>query len=121
MSQEYPRIRRITHRSEFQRLLSKGTRVRTSDLDVRELASPLGYVRVGLVVPKIGQTAVARNTLKRRLRELVRLHLLPLPASCDVAIRCQKSAYRRNFQTLQEQVARIGAGLVTQFGKAAEA
>ncbi len=121
MNREYPRIRRITHRSEFERLLKEGTRVRTLDLDVRALASPLGYLRVGLVVPKVGHTAVARNRLKRRLRELARLRLLPLPASCDVAIRCEKSAYRRTFDALEKEITDIGIALVTRFGRMADA
>ena len=36
-------------------------------------------MRVGLIVPRHRQTAVARNRLKRRLRELTRLRLLPQP------------------------------------------
>ena len=111
MGQEYPRARRITHRSEFKRLLNEGTRVRTSDLDVRKVASPLGCVRIGLIVPKLGRTGVARNKLKRRLRELVRVKLLPLDASYDVVIRTKGTAYERPFSALEKQVDEIAVQL----------
>ena len=60
------------------------------------LASPLAFPRVGIVVPRHQQSAVDRNRLKRRLRELVRLELLPSlrerPA-VDLAIRARREAY----------------------------
>jgi ribonuclease P protein component len=111
MGQEYPRARRITHRSEFEKLLSKGMRVRTLDLDVRKLASPLGYVRAGLIVPKRGKTSVARNKLKRQLRELVRMKLLSRNASYDVVIRPRESAYGLTFAELARQVDDLGRQL----------
>lgn len=66
------------------------------NLDVRILASPLSHPRVGLVVPNHKHTAVARNRLKRRLRELVRLQLLPAMRErqpVDLAIRARPTAY----------------------------
>ena len=41
------------------------------NLDVRVLASPFSHPRVGIVVPRHRQSAVDRNRLKRRIRELV--------------------------------------------------
>ena len=115
MSREYPRARRITHRSDIEKLLKQGTRVRTLDLDVRGLASPVGFMRVGLIVPKAGHTAVARNRLKRRLRELIRVNLLPLNARCDTLIRCRPTAYERSFGELSRQLLKAGASLVGIF------
>ena len=104
MSEEYPRVRRITRSSEFGRISKQGKRVRALDLDVRLLASPLKYVRVGIVVPRHGRSAVQRNLLKRRLRELTRRLLLPLDVSGDVVIRCKPGAYLRTFDELREQL-----------------
>jgi ribonuclease P protein component len=58
-------------------------------------------------VPRHQQTAVDRNRLKRRLRELVRLRLLPSlrgVASIDVAIRARREAYGANLDALQSDV-----------------
>lgn len=66
------------------------------NLDVRILTSPLPYPRVGVVVPNYRHAAVARNRLKRQLRELVRLQLLPAMRQSqpvDLAIRARPTAY----------------------------
>ena len=36
-----------------------------------------GHARMGLIVPKFQSTAVARNRIRRRLREIWRLELQP--------------------------------------------
>jgi ribonuclease P protein component len=68
--------------------------------------------RVGLVVPRYKHTAVDRNRLKRRLRELIRLELLPmlaeLPAPVDLVIRVVPPAYARDFDALRRQVRALG-------------
>jgi len=47
---------------------------------------------------------VERNTLKRRLRELVRLHLLPLGLGLDIVIWAQRKAYLLKFDDLRSEV-----------------
>jgi ribonuclease P protein component len=64
---------------------------------------------VGVIVPRHKQTAVARNRLKRRLRELVRLRLLPALADAppaDVVVRVFPPAYAATFQQLTGEVER---------------
>jgi ribonuclease P protein component len=64
---------------------------------------------VGVIVPRHKQTAVARNRLKRRLRELVRLRLLPALAGtppADVVVRVFPPAYAATFQQLTGEVER---------------
>jgi ribonuclease P protein component len=114
MSQEYPRSRRITRRSEFLNVGTKGRRVRALDLDVRWLASPSNVMRAGVIVPRYGHTAVVRNKLKRRLRELVRSCLLPMNLPLDVVVRARPTAYERTFSQLHGQVEQIQLGLQTQ-------
>ena len=69
------------------------------------MASPLARsmareTRVGLIVPRHRQTAVARNQVKRRLRELSRTRLLPLDLAADVVIRIRPEAYGASFLEL---------------------
>ena len=69
------------------------------------MASPLArsmtqQMRVGLIVPRHRQTAVARNRVKRRLRELSRTRLLPLDLAADIVIRIRPEAYRASFPEL---------------------
>src|SRR4051812_17525843 len=101
----FPRRSRITRGAELQRIAQEGKRIRTRFLEVRAMASPLArsvaqQTRVGLIVPRHRQTAVARNRVKRRLRELSRIRLLPLDLLADVVIRVRPEVYRASFQEL---------------------
>lgn len=80
-------------------------------LDVRRLESSTGNVRVAIVVPKYGYTAVRRNKLKRRLRELARQTLLPRAISCDLLLRARREAYDASFDRLREDIADVAARL----------
>jgi ribonuclease P protein component len=84
-------------------------------LDVRAVASPLGHPRVGLVVPRYSESAVDRNRLKRRLRELVRTRLLPAAPSADVVIRARREAYAASFDTLEIDIQRAVTQLLRVF------
>lgn len=81
--------------------------MRTASLDVRAVASLHAFPRVGFVVPRYKHSAVDRNRVKRRLRELVRLHGLgPLQsgAPLDVVIRAFPAAYGRDSAALRSEL-----------------
>ena len=84
-------------------------------LDVRAIASPLGHPRVGVVVPRYSRSAVDRNRLKRRLRELVRTRLLPNAPPADVVIRARPEAYAASYDALVIDVERARAQLTRLF------
>ena len=100
--------------------------MRTASMDVRAVAS-LGvsavasvgvssdgpHARVGIIVPKYGHSSVDRNKVKRRLRELVRLHVLPVLPAIDVVLRAAPKAYTRSFDELREEVRKWSQQLVT--------
>jgi ribonuclease P protein component len=78
--------------------------MQTECLEARASASLLPHSRVGVVVPKHGQSIVDRNRTKRRLRELVRLRLLPVIGRVDLLVRAKPEAYRSTFDELGAQV-----------------
>lgn len=72
--------------------------------------------RVGVVVPKYGKNSVERNLLKRRLKELVRIEVLPVLQSVpaiDLVIKTAPRAYTRTFDELREEVRKWTHQLVT--------
>ncbi len=73
------------------------------------MESPAGHVRVAIVVPKHGQTAVRRNKLKRQLRELARAEVLPRRASRDILVRARREAYAAKFPALRDVMSHVGA------------
>ena len=84
--------------------------MRTASLEVRALASLHALSRVGLIVPRYGHSAVERNLVKRRLRELVRLELLPALADAapnDLVIRALPVAYARGWDELQRDIRQV--------------
>ena len=58
------------------------------------------------MVPRYKHTAVARNRLKRRLRELSRLRLLPADIAADVVVRVRPEAYEASFDALVLDIGR---------------
>ena len=74
------------------------------------LASPLAHSRVGVIVPKYKHSSVERNLVKRRLRELARLRLLPAlarVAPADAVVRAAPAAYGAPFAALAADVERV--------------
>jgi ribonuclease P protein component len=72
------------------------------------------------VVPRHQHTAVVRNKLKRRLRDIVRVELLPAlrqRAPVDVAIRARHEAYKAPIEALRSDVQSIQAGITLDRGQ----
>lgn len=63
-----------------------------------------GHPRMGLIVPKFQSSAVARNRLRRRLRELWRRELVSTIPAWDVVIRARSDAYRAGLGELREEL-----------------
>ena len=68
---------------------------------------PGSRTRVGLIVPRFRHSAVARNRVKRRLRELSRTRLLPSDVAADIVIRIRAEAYGAPFSALAVDVDRV--------------
>jgi ribonuclease P protein component len=82
--------------------------MQTERLEARASASLLPHPRAGVVVPKHRRKIVQRNLVKRRLRELVRIKLLPGLERIDVLIRAKPEAYESSFAELASDVDLIG-------------
>jgi ribonuclease P protein component len=70
-------------------------------------SSPFPFLRVGLVVPRYGHTAVDRNRLKRRLREIIRQHLSDFNTVGDLVFWIRPAAYAASFEDLQLALERL--------------
>lgn len=88
-----PRSWRLTRTSDLTAVLRTGYRRHTPRLDISWRGNELGHPRLGVVVPRHGRTAVRRNRLRRRLREMARRRILPRLTSVDVVIRSKSPAY----------------------------
>jgi ribonuclease P protein component len=60
--------------------------------------------RAAIIVPRYQYTAVARNRLRRRLREILRRGVLTALPPGDLVIRAKRLAYAASFATLRAAV-----------------
>jgi len=103
--------RRLTRTVDLELVRREGKRVRTALLEVRYLASLFRQHRVGIIVPRHKHSAVDRNRLKRRLRELTRTiwpAVLVGHSSIDLVVRAAPSAYVADYARLAADVRRLG-------------
>jgi ribonuclease P protein component len=59
---------------------------------------------MGLIVPKFQSSGVARNRLRRRLREIWRREVQQWQPAWDLVIKARREAYAATFESLQKQV-----------------
>jgi len=105
-SEGYSRSRRLALASDIQKVVRSGRRHRTKTLHISWLPNGLKHPRLGVVVPRFGNTAVERNKLRRRLREIARRSLLPSLSPIDLVINSRAAAYRSPFEELAAELER---------------
>ena len=85
--------------------MTQGKRRRTDHLDLFTRPSPVGHSRLAVIVPRHTHTAVLRNRLRRRLREIGRRYVLPvLGGATDVGVRARAAAYETTFEVLRVEM-----------------
>jgi ribonuclease P protein component len=114
-SARLPRAHRLARASDIRRCLAQGRRRRFEHLDMIWMDNTTGHPRMGLIVPKFQSSAVARNRLRRRLREIWRLELQPHQPAWDLVIKARREAYGASFDGLRADLfawrrAVLGAG-----------
>jgi ribonuclease P protein component len=110
-----PRTARITSSDEIRALFRRGKRRKTRHLDAFISPSPVAFPRLAFVVPRHKRKVVARNLVKRRLREIGRAVLLPALGNhgraLDVLLRARPEAYGAGFVELRDEIAALAEEL----------
>lgn len=89
------------HAAQLRRVLTTGQRSRRAHLDIYWTINEAGHPRLGLIVPLFRQNAVARNRLRRRLKEVWRRELQGRIPALDVVMRPRSEGYAASFQILR--------------------
>jgi ribonuclease P protein component len=79
-----------------------GRRRRFGHLEMIWTDNLTGHPRMGLIVPRYQSSAVARNRLRRRIREIWRRELQQHQPAWDLVIRARREAYAAKFAALRE-------------------
>ncbi|MCC7194425.1 MAG: ribonuclease P protein component [Gemmatimonadaceae bacterium] len=96
----------MTRAQDLARVRATGRRLRGQALELRVASPGAAVSRVGIIVPRHGNTAVARNSVKRRLREIVRTERVGLSGMvlADSVIVALPRAYRLPFAALRSEL-----------------
>jgi ribonuclease P protein component len=105
-SARLPRAHRLARASDIRRCLTHGHRRRSEHLDIIWMDNSTGQPRMGLIVPKFQSSAVARNRLRRRLREIWRQDVQSQQPAWDLVIKARPDAYHAPFDALRTQLLR---------------
>jgi len=101
----------IRKRKEIEQVLKKGTRVQTDNVILRFL--PSSRKRVAFLIPKQIKTAVMRNLIRRRFREIYRLNKESFAEGYDYIIQARENAKNKNFWELKEELLTLSKGITT--------
>ena len=99
-----PRAHRLARASDIRRCLTTGQRRRVGHLEMIWTDNLTGHPRMGLIVPRYQSSAVARNRLRRRIREIWRRELQQHQPAWDLVIRARREAYTAPFAALREDL-----------------
>lgn len=103
----FPKHLRLLRRSEFRRVYEEGERRSAPLCALFFRANGLRETRLGITVPGRQGSAVVRNRLKRRLREVFRLNRGSIPAGWDIVLNPRHAVARMPFESLQREILRL--------------
>ncbi|HON58367.1 MAG TPA: ribonuclease P protein component [Smithella sp.] len=86
----YRKLERITRKSRFQTIYKQGVWRSSKNFTVVTWGNQEGRTRLGITVTKKTGNAVARNRIKRLIREFFRLNKQLFPEGCDVIIMAKR-------------------------------
>ncbi|HTO72245.1 MAG TPA: ribonuclease P protein component [Gemmatimonadales bacterium] len=90
--------------ADLRRCQNEGRRRRSRHLEIMWAENNTGHPRMGLIVPRFQETAVARNRLRRRLREVWRREIMNAQPAWDVLVRARRESYAASFDILRSEL-----------------
>ena len=107
-SLSFPKQRRLTRSSEFERVKRDGL-VRRGKLLMLSTAAVenSGQSRVGFITSRRLGSAVVRNRVRRRLREIVRQHQHDLGQDFWIVLIAKRDAAKASYRTLEDEWLRL--------------
>jgi ribonuclease P protein component len=94
---------RLTDSPEFERVYRQGTAYRGKLFSVHAFPNEHGSPRLGLSVSRKVGTAVTRNTVRRRLREVFRASTSKIPGDLDLVVSARPAAAGATFEELRAE------------------
>lgn len=99
--ERFRKSERLLKRADYVRVQTRGKKHGSRLLTIVTLPSAVGYRRIGITVSrKVGNSPV-RNALKRRIREVYRLHKAHWPDGIDFVVIARPSASGASYDEIR--------------------
>jgi ribonuclease P protein component len=107
-SLSFPKSRRLTRASEFERVKREGLVRRGNLLTLSAtVVENSGLCRVGFVTSRRLGSAVVRNRIRRRLREIVRQHQHDLRQDLWIVLIAKRDTANASYRALEDEWLRL--------------
>jgi ribonuclease P protein component len=104
----FPKARRLTHRAEFERVKESGRTERGALLILSALrVESAGCFRAGFITSRRVGSAVVRNRVRRRLREIVRKHQHEIVVAIWIVTIAKAAAADASYRQLEDEWLRL--------------
>jgi ribonuclease P protein component len=104
---EFPRACRLIRRSEYDAVYREGRRRSSREFTIFVRPNGHSVSRFGWSIKKTLGTAVRRNRIRRRIREIVRLHRQEIAPGWDIVIHPRSSAATASFSSITEELLKL--------------
>ena len=104
---DFPRECRIVRRSEYDAVYREARRKSSRQFTLFVRPNGLPISRFGWSIKKALGNAVTRNRIRRRLREIVRMHRGEMGAGWDVVIHPRTAVATAKFEGLVEELVKL--------------
>jgi ribonuclease P protein component len=103
----FPRASRLLRRAEYDAVYREGRRRSSREFAVFLRPNGLELSRFGWSIKKALGSAVKRNRMRRRIREIVRLHRQEIAPGWDIVIHPRSTVATENFSTLSGELLKM--------------
>ena len=103
----FPRDCRLVRRAQYDAVYREGRRRSNREFTIFLCPNGLGVSRFGWSIKKVLGTAVRRNRIRRRLREILRLHREEIAPGWDIVIHPRSTAATAKFSELAEELLKL--------------
>ena len=101
----FKRAFRLTDNKDFQTVYRRGRYNATALFSVNTLANHTATTKIGIVVnKKVSKKAVERNTIKRQVREVIRLQLDNIKKGQSIVVTVRKPALGASYATIEKDI-----------------
>jgi len=103
----FPRASRLMRRAEYDAVYREGRRRSSREFAVFLRPNGLELSRFGWSIKKALGSAVKRNRMRRRIREIIRLHRQEIAPGWDIVIHPRSTVATGDFSALSEELVKL--------------